>query len=124
MPNPSSGTLVLARCDRAFAPDGGAPAWVHLFPEGKMIGRDGRIFDLADPGALVLAFQSSGVDLPIDCEHQNDLPEAKLHGPVGLALGSRTPPEIAIAILAELIAARNGVMLERSLDHKKSVARG
>jgi xanthine dehydrogenase accessory factor len=49
---------------------------------------------------------------------------AKLHGPVGLALGSRTPPEIAIAILAELIAARNGVMLERSLDHKKSVAHG
>ncbi len=49
---------------------------------------------------------------------------AKLHGPVGLALGSRTPPEIAIAILAELIAARNGVVLERSLDHKKTVARG
>jgi len=49
---------------------------------------------------------------------------AKLHGPVGLALGSRTPPEIAIAILAELIAARNGVMLERSLENKKSVAHG
>ena len=85
MPNPSSSTLVLARCDRAFAPDGGAPAWVHLFPEGKMTGRDGRIFDLADPGALVLAFQSSGVDLPIDYEHQNDVPEAKLHGPVPAA---------------------------------------
>ncbi len=49
---------------------------------------------------------------------------AKLHGPVGLALGSRTPPEIAIAILAELIAARNGVVLERSLAHQKSAARG
>ena len=33
---------------------------------------------------------------------------SRLHGPVGLPLGSRTPAEIAIAIVAELIALRRG----------------
>ena len=37
---------------------------------------------------------------------------ARLRGPVGLAIGSRTPPEIALAILADLIASRNGIVLE------------
>ncbi len=33
----------------------------------------------------MLAFQSNGIDLPIDYEHQNDNPEAKLKGPVPAA---------------------------------------
>ncbi|HET9576356.1 MAG TPA: XdhC family protein [Usitatibacter sp.] len=38
---------------------------------------------------------------------------ARLHGPVGLAIGSRTPPEIALAILGDLIASRNDIVLEK-----------
>ncbi|MCW7538703.1 XdhC family protein [Aquabacterium sp. A7-Y] len=35
---------------------------------------------------------------------------ARLHGPVGIHIGSKTPPEIAVSIAAQLVAAKNGVL--------------
>ena len=38
---------------------------------------------------------------------------ARLHGPIGLPIGSHTPPEIALSLLAEIVALKNGVVASR-----------
>ena len=39
-----------------------------------------------------------------------------LRGPIGIYIGSKTPPEIAVSVIAEVLAVKNGVTLPRDLD--------
>ena len=49
---------------------------------------------------------------------------AKLRGPVGLKIGSKTPPEIAIAILAEMTAVKNGAKIIETVERPKATVAG
>ena len=51
---------------------------------------------------------------------------AQLRGPIGIYIGSKTPPEIAVSIMAEVLAVKNGVPLPRDMDvaHAKNALSG
>lgn len=41
---------------------------------------------------------------------------AGLRGPIGIYIGSKTPPEIAVSVMAEILAVKNGAPLPRDMD--------
>jgi xanthine dehydrogenase accessory factor len=47
---------------------------------------------------------------------QTDESLARLRGPIGIYIGSKTPAEIAVSIMAEVLAVKNGVPLPRDMD--------
>jgi xanthine dehydrogenase accessory factor len=49
---------------------------------------------------------------------------ARLRGPIGIYIGSKTPPEIAVSVMAEILAVKNGVALPRDLDVAEAKNRG
>ena len=51
-------------------------------------------------------------------EHFDETEEslAKLRGPIGLYIGSKTPAEIAVSVMAEILAVKNGVPLPQAMS--------
>ncbi|WP_423455058.1 XdhC family protein [Ottowia sp. VDI28] len=51
-------------------------------------------------------------------EHFDQTEESlqRLRGPIGIYIGSKTPPEIAVSIMSEVLAVKNGVPLSPELD--------
>ena len=82
--------LELATCDRALPPAGEAPEWVHLLPPGKMQGRDGRAYELADPPGLILAHPSGGINLPVGSSTRTTSPRPGFTGRCLRRAGSRS----------------------------------
>ena len=48
----------------------------------------------------------------------------RLHGPIGIYIGSKTPAEIAVSVMAEVLAVKNGVGLRQKKDGACPVERG
>ena len=47
---------------------------------------------------------------------QTEASLARLSGPIGLYIGSKTPPEIAVSVMAEVLAIKNGVALTPTMQ--------
>jgi len=54
---------------------------------------------------------------------QTEASLSRLRGPIGIYVGSKTPPEIAVSVMAEILAVKNGVPLPREMEvaHAKSL---
>ena len=62
-------------------------------------------------------------DRMIEHFEQTESSLARLRGPIGIYIGSKTPPEIAVSVMAEILAVKNGVPLPREMEvaHAKSL---
>ncbi|MGI4778646.1 MAG: XdhC family protein [Janthinobacterium lividum] len=51
-------------------------------------------------------------------EHFDQTPASleRLRGPIGIYIGSKTPPEIAVSVMAEILAVKNDIVLPREIE--------
>lgn len=54
---------------------------------------------------------------------QTEASLARLRGPIGVYIGSKTPAEIAVSVMAEVLAVKNGVELPRDMEVARAKAR-
>lgn len=54
-------------------------------------------------------------------ERKTDTSPNRLHGPIGIYIGSKTPAEIAVSVMAEILAEKNSISLpkEHSIAQRK-----
>ena len=45
----------------------------------------------------------------------------RLHGPIGLHIGSHSPAEIALSLMAEIVAIKNGVELKQKKPLQEAI---
>lgn len=55
---------------------------------------------------------------------QTEASLARLRGPIGIYIGSKTPPEIAVSVMAEILAVKNNVTLPRETEVAVAKAAG
>lgn len=55
-------------------------------------------------------------DRMIEHFDQTETSLARLRGPIGIFIGSKTPPEIAVSVMAEILAVKNTVRLPREME--------
>ncbi|PXY19699.1 XdhC family protein [Prauserella muralis] len=111
---------VLVEPDRDQAPDGAVPAVPELDGTADVVVTDHHRPELGELLRDALAHPARWIGVLGNPRHEGPhvaaltalgvAPDdiARVHRPVGLNIGSRTPPEIAVATLAGLLADRNG----------------
>lgn len=76
--------MAKATCAAAELKGKSAPDWVHLLPAGEVKGRDGRNWRLDRATEVIRNSQTGGTDLPIDYDHEADVPK-RVAGPLPAA---------------------------------------
>ncbi len=93
------------------------PAQLHHRPQPRpQAGRPGPARSLAQPGVLHRVIGSrrnnqSRRERLIEHFGVSEASLQRLHGPIGIYIGSKTPAEIAVSVMAEILATKNGVAL-------------